>query len=160
MGTNWTYFICWYGNSNTNYTSPQLFEEQLQDCWSLCEKKNPKTWKQLFVQSCPEVKSFSKRFLTCLQRNYFHDFWKDLKDKLKEKYVQGLLHWHSKQLPEWFLIKHFPYQRMHVPVPAQSEERNSQQEKMLRAQEGDLPSAPQKQDAIILLLLMSTVKQS
>lgn len=76
----------------------------------------------------------------------------------KKKYVQGLLHWHSKQLPEWFLIKHFPYQRMHVPVPAQSEERNSQQEKMLRAQEGDLPSAPQKQDAIILLLLMSTVK--
>lgn len=47
---------------------------------------------------------------------------------------------------------------MHVPVPAQSEERNSQQEKMLRAHEGDFPSAPQKQDAIILLLLMSTVK--
>lgn len=132
VGTNWTLFHLLVWKQQHKLHKPTVIwgaAGLLEPLWK--KKKKSRSRKQLFctklskseilVKMRPECKGI----VSMIPERIWRINWKDW----EKKPAQGLLHWHSKQISEWHFIKHFPYQRMPAPVPAQSEERSSQQKK-------------------------------
>lgn len=156
VGTNWTLFHLLVWKQQHKLHKPTVIWGAAGLLEPLWKKKKIKITKAIFLYKTVQKWNPCQNE-TWVQRNCFHDSWEDLKDKLEGLGEKACPR--TSALTQQTDLRVTFHQTFSISEDACSCScskwgKKQSTEKMLRAQGGDFPSAPQKQDAIIPLLLM------